>query len=144
MDGAHMKKNLLLICTGVILITILLSGCQEESNNTEQETKTVFLDSNLVQLIHGNLTFNLDNGIVKSASVEYLFKNLLDRQLELNVSAEFYDKNDNLLETVGTKDIVLPAFYEEQGISPLTNIITYDGLNASDVEYVKLIIEEKE
>ena len=143
MDGKLMKKSILLICTIVILVTMLLCGCQEESN-TKQEAKNVFLDSNLVQLIHSNLTFNLDNGIIKSASVEYLFKNLLDRQLEINVSAQFYDKNDNLLGTIGTKDIVLPPLYEETGISPLTNVITYDGLNVSDVDYVRLIVEEKE
>ena len=132
-----MKQKLIAIIFSILLICILISGCQEGDSKDEEEGN-VFLDSDLVELKFGNLTYNLDDGEVIAVSVEFLLKNLLDRLIDIDVSAQFFDENDNLLETVGPKNIIIQPLYEES----LTNELTYAGLDASEVEYARLIVEE--
>ena len=137
-----MKKKLLILLLTFSLIFVLLSGCQEETDEFEP-IKNVELDSDLVKLVYGRINQNLDDGIVVSVDVEYLFKNLLDRDITISISAEFLDENNNSLAIVGTKNISLLPNHEEKYPSPQQNVITYTDEDAAEVDHVKLIVTEK-
>lgn len=139
-----MKKSLFIFILIVSLIFVFISGCQEESDENKS-VENVELDSDLVKLVHGGINKNLVDGDVISVDVEYLFKNLLDREITISISAEFLDGNNNSLAIVGTRNITLPPNYEEKIVSPVSpqNIITYAGEDVAEVDHVKLIVTEK-
>jgi hypothetical protein len=144
MEGKIMKKNLLAIFLIFSLIFVLLSGCQEESNENKS-VENVELDSDLVKLVHGRINKNLVDGDVISVDVEYLFKNLLDREITISISAEFLDEKNNSLAIIGNKTITLPPNYEEKKVLPVSpqNTINYAGEDAAEVAHVNLIVTEK-
>jgi hypothetical protein len=114
----------------------------EEESDENGATEKVELNSNLVELVYGRINKNLDDGIVESVDVKYLFKNLLDREITISISAEFLDENNNSLAIVGNKTITLPPNYEEKKVLPVSpqNTINYAGEDAAEVDHVKLIV----
>ena len=138
-----MRKIFLSIGILVILIITFLSGCQQKGTTTNKNLNNIILDSDIVELAYSNINFNKDDlGIILSVEVQYRFRNIADRNIEVNVFAEFYDKENNLLAREGPKEIYIPEGWTEQGISP-ANIIKYSGKNAAGVDEVRIIVEEK-
>jgi len=138
-----MKKVFWSIGILIILIVTFLSGCQQEGTTTDKNLHNVILDSDVVELAYSLLSFNKDDlGIIISVEVQYRFRNVVNRTIDVNVYAEFYDKDNNILAKEGPKEIIIPKGWTEQGISP-ANIITYKGENVARVDYVKIIVEEK-
>jgi hypothetical protein len=138
-----MKKNLLLLGVLIILVITFLSGCQQEGTAIEDNLDNISLESDIVELAYSIINFNKnDEGVIISVEVQYRFRNIANRNIEINVFAEFYDEKDNLLAKVGPKEIYIPKGWTEQGTSP-ANILTYYGENAAEVDYVKIIVEEK-
>ena len=138
-----MKKIILAICMITVFLMTFLSGCQQEGTTTDKNFDNIILDSDVVKLVYSDINFNKDdNGIILNVEVQYRFKNIVDRNIDINVFAEFYDKDNNLLAKVGPKEISIPKGWTEQGISP-ANIISYSGKNAALVEHVNILVEEK-
>jgi hypothetical protein len=120
-----LKKDVLAIVFCGISIVACLSGCQE-SQIEAGKFRGITLESDVVELVNASLDINYDEGEIKNVEVKYLFHNILDRTINtLKITAEFYDKNDNLITIGGPKFINnLPANYvESAGYSP-ANIIT--------------------
>lgn len=137
-----MKKILLSICVITIFLMTFLSGCQKEGTTTDKNIDNILFDSNVVELVYSDINFNKDdNGIILNVEVQYRFKNIVDRNIDINVFAEFYDKDNNLLAKEGPKEISIPKGWTEQGISP-ANSIRYSGVNAELVDHVNIIVEE--
>lgn len=137
-----MKKSLLIYGFGILLITIFLSGCQDQTPVDTNNLENIEFESDIVELAYSNFTKNIQDDKVVSVSVEYLFKNIADRDISINITAEFYDEDNNSLHTGGPNTISLPAGWTEQGISPTANRITYDGKDASEVDHVRIIVKE--
>jgi len=92
-------------------------------------------------LKESNLIFHKDDNKIIRVEVNYLFRNLLNEQVELEITVEFYDKNDNLLHTGGPKYIDLPPLYSEANILP-ANSIDYLGENVELVDYVEIVVKK--
>lgn len=137
------KKIPILILISVILAVISLSGCEQKGAEVQNSSKLIALDSRVVELAYSSLNFTKDSsGNIIRADVEYLFKNIANKPVDVQVFVKFYDKNDNLLATGGPKEINLPEGYTEQIISP-ANIISYDGKDAAKVDHVTITAKEK-
>jgi hypothetical protein len=91
-------------------------------------------------LKESDLIFHEDENIIVRVEVNYLFRNLLNEQVELEITVEFYDKNDNLLHTGGPKYIDLPPLYSEVNILP-ANSIDYFGENVELVDHIVIVVE---
>jgi len=95
----------------------------------------------LVELIHSNITKRTDGEKILKIDVEYLFKNIAGRNINIKVFVEFYNKNNDLLYTGGPKYITLLDGWKEQGVSP-ANIISYSGKRVDEVNHIKIIVSE--
>jgi hypothetical protein len=132
----------------VVSLALLLCGCQEqtktENNNLD---KDVELESDVVEFVYSNLTKQIDNGKVIGIDVEYLFKNIANRTINFNVSAEFYDPEDNLIYKSNPEDKRFKGFTAdttEEAVSPIWNVISYTGIDADKINHVKIIVKETE
>jgi len=136
-----MKKNLLVLGFLIILIISIFNGCQEQKAVETSYLEGIQFESELVELIHSKVIKRTEGEKVLNIDVEYLFKNIADRDINLKVFVEFYDKNNELLYTGGPKYINLLNGWAEQGVSP-TNIISYSGKQVGKVDHVKIIVLE--
>ena len=137
-----MNKRLLLVTIMIFFVTIFFCGCQEQEAITSQNSfKGITFESSVAELVNASLDIHEENNILTRVDVKYLFHNIADKDLEIYVTVEYYNKDDNLLATEGPKIISLPEGYTEQVILP-ANIISYSGEKVSEVEYVKIIAKE--
>ncbi len=96
-----MKKTGSLII--LIIITLVLSGCQEENNqnNTDIDKNVIFLskDLGLLELVNSSLEIlEDDNEEITKVQLLFKFKNLLDKTIrDLYLDISYYDINDNIL-----------------------------------------------
>ena len=138
-----MKKYLILIGIVFLFLTSIFSGCQQEGTSTDENFENIYLNSDIVELVYSEMNLNKnEKGEIIGVEIQYLFKNIAKRIIDINVFAEFYDKDDNLLVREGPKEITIPKGWTEQGISP-ANIITYSGELSSFIDYVEIIVEER-
>lgn len=123
------------------MITSLFIGCFDEGANTNGKETNLILESTVVKLYNYSINFIEDEGEIIKVEVEYLFINIAPRDIKVIVTAEFYDKNDNLLGIGPKKNIELLEGYTEKAVFP-ANIISYDKEDVVNVDHVKLIVEE--
>ena len=133
------KKGCILFIL-LLFLLVFLSGCQEQKSiNVNEGFENIELESDLVKLVYGNFSIVKDKNVIIRAEVEYLLKNIAGRDVRLNVTVDFYDKENNLLFKSPYKEIDLPKDYEEQ----IVNTAVYDGDFVSEVEHAKIIVEER-
>lgn len=139
-----MNKIIYFLGISIILISTFLSGCQQQGTSSENNLdKNILFDSDIAELVYSKINFNKDDtGIILSIEVEYRFRNVVNRNIDIYVFAEFYDKDGGLLTKEGPKEIYIPKGWTEQGVSP-ANIIRYSGEKSSQVDFVKIVVEEK-
>jgi len=137
--GNMIKKGCILFIL-LLFLLVFLSGCQEQKSiNVNEDFENIELESDLVKLVYGNFSIVKDKNVIIRAEVEYLLKNIAGRDVRLNVTVDFYDKENNLLFKSPYKEIDLPKDYEEQ----IVNTAVYDGDFVSEVEHAKIIVEER-
>ena len=142
MDGEKMKKKIFLIILLLIIISTCLSGCLETESTKVEERKKVTLESSVVALKDSDLIFHKDGNRIIRVEAKYLFRNLVNDDINLVVTVEFYDKNDNLLATGGPKYINLIPLYSEQKYLG-ANSIEYSEENAELVDHIVIVAEER-
>jgi hypothetical protein len=125
-----------------LLISLSFCGCNELESSTVDIPEKIQFNSDLVDLIDSDLIFQTVHNVIKRVEVKYRFRNRLNEKIDINVYAEFYDKNDNLLSREGPKEISLASNYIEQGFGGANSIVYY-GNNVKHVDYVRLIVERK-
>jgi hypothetical protein len=136
MEGKYcMKRYIWIIFCITFLITIGLSGCQENSSNNSNSFEGITLESDIVELAHASKEFIKDDNEIIRVEVQYLFKNIAGKDIRFNVFAEFYDKNNNLLNTSSQKEFIIPDGYTETTVLP-ANIISYDGEDCKQVDHI--------
>ncbi len=149
-----MNKKLLIVISIIMIAVIVLCGCNEQKALTAGEKDgQIKLQSNVVELHQSSFDVNTKivydsytdetYEVVENIEIKYLFKNIVDRSINIEINAEFYDKNDKLIGIGGPKSIgPIPKDYTEKSYTTQNSII-YDGSNVADIEYVLLIVEEK-
>jgi len=119
----------------IVVIIIILSS-QIETDISAIRYENVILDSDIVEFANVSLEKHInESGFVDKVTVKWLFHNIDDRTINATIVAEFYDKNDALLYTAHKQLLLLPPDYTEKLLLP-ANMISYNGENASKVEYV--------
>ena len=142
-----MKKDLFIL--GFVIITLLVavafSGCQEQGVTTDENFEGIYLESNVVELAYGTLEFHTtydfeyEKDIVEKVDVKYLFHNIAGRDIDINVTVNLYDKDNNLLESlVGQKTSNLFKDYTEG----MVNVISYSGERVTEIDHVKIFAIE--
>ena len=137
--------NKILFSIGILTVftVALLSGCQQKGTTTNNDFNNITLDSEVVELVYSVLNYNKDQqGVILGVEAQYRFRNIVDRNIDVNVFVEFYDLENNLIAKEGPKEINLPEGWVEQGVSP-ANIISYRGINVAKVDHAIIIVEEK-
>ncbi|MBN2065544.1 MAG: hypothetical protein JW771_01900 [Candidatus Thermoplasmatota archaeon] len=147
-----MKKQLPAVILGCIILSIVLSGCQEQQATTSNQFEGVSLKSDVVELVEASLDFQVhydydeltDEAIEvrNAAEVKYRFHNIAGKDITVKVTVEFYGAYDNLLYTGGPKTIFLFKDYTDKYISPATNIILYKGSKVTEIDHAIIIAEE--
>lgn len=147
-----MNKKFLIIISIIMSTIIVLCGCNQKALTKDEENEQIKLQSSVVELDQSS--FNINTKLVKDTytdetyeiveniEVKYLFKNIAGKPIHIEVSAEFYDKNDTLIGIGGPTSIYLPKDYTEKTFTPQNSII-YAGSNVADVKYTLLIVDEK-
>ncbi|MCK4365138.1 MAG: hypothetical protein KAW45_03740 [Thermoplasmatales archaeon] len=136
-----MNRNLCIILSIIISVTASFSGCFDDNDDATTQDTGVTLESEIVEFIYSNLEYTRDSGEIVRIEVQYLFKNIANRRIHFNVTAWFYDKDDNLLHNTSDnpKDFEFPdGYYEtypDAGLLPV-NIISYNGEYVEDVDHV--------
>ncbi len=145
MDGKQVLLGLI-----ILLLLTGLSGCEEQGVTTENNFENVFLDSDIVKLAYANLSFvekreindDLEPVMVKKqANLEYLFENIAGRDIEFNVTVEFYDENDSLIKSV------IPVPYKINLLEGHTESLTmknealYRGNKVKDISYARIVVQ---
>jgi len=148
-----MKKNIILIITAIILITVAFCGCNEEQSAvTTNRSGTVKLDSSIVELADSKFNFvktseydpecDCTIEFLKRVDVSYLFHNIAGKDIAASVTAELYDKEGNILWiSPQPKTINLPTDYTERAYTP-ANTISYDGARLDSVDYAILVVTD--
>ena len=136
-----MKKYLWLLITLIIMITTIFIGCFDSGVTTDRNLNNLIFESDVVALKNYSVNIIQDEEEIIRVDVEFLFSNIVPRDIKVKVTAEFYDKNNNLLGIGPRREIELLRGYTETTIFP-ANIISYDKEDAAKVDYVKLTAVE--
>ena len=136
-----MNRNLCILLSIIVLVIASSSGCFDNNDETDTQDTKVILESEIVEFTYSNMEFIKDSGEIIRIEAQYLFKNIANRNIRFNVTAWFYDKDDNLLYNTSDspKDFTFPdGYYEtytDAGLAP-SNIISYDGEYVANVDHV--------
>ena len=122
----------------VLKLMLSLGNSQERKRMaTISNHNEVILDSDIVEFSYVSLNKTIDN-----VTVSWLFHNIAGRMLNLSITAEFYDRNGNILFSKTNELLKFPADYTEHLLLP-ANKISYNGKYASKVDYVILHVKEE-
>jgi len=133
-----MKRNLLAIFIIIVFITTVISGCFENNENIDIPVfKGITLESTIVELVYASKEFiEDDSGNICRIEVQFLVRNIAGRKISFNITAEFYDKDNNLLNTsYPPKEYIdIPTGWVESQ-TPF-NTISYEGDDLIEVDHV--------
>jgi hypothetical protein len=143
-----MKNKFILLGVSIIMIVAFLCGCQEEAVTTKDQFKNITLESTIVELVNGSLAFHTKQDftddfepieLVDQVDVQYRLHNIAKRAINVNVTLEFYDRNDALIASINGPTInnFLDDYTER-----LANTVTYNGAKVAEVDHVKIIVFE--
>jgi hypothetical protein len=149
-----MKKLIILIVTGLIILIQIISGCQEQSANANKKFKGISLDSDIVELYNASLEYHTrfllinksdlyPTEVIEKVDVKYLLHNIAGKNINVSIIVYFYDKDNKLLtqKPDKAKTIYLFKDYTERTFTP-ANIISYSGSKVTEVDHVKIVVTE--
>jgi hypothetical protein len=121
---------------------ICITGCQEEKTGNNTIPENITIESDVVDLVFADFIEHKESGNIIRVEVQYLFRNIVSRNINVLVYFEFYDYEDNLLYTSENKTANYPEGHIDENINPLWSSVLYDGDDADKVDYVKIIVNE--
>ncbi len=140
-----MKKSLFMIGFVICIALVAFSGCQEQGVTTDENFEGIYLESSVVELAYATLElhtiydFEYEEDIIEKVDVKYLFHNIANRDVDITVTVNFYDKDNNLLESATQqKTSNLFKDYTES----MANIVSYSGERVTEADHVKIIAIE--
>jgi hypothetical protein len=140
-----MKKTGSLII--IIIITLVLSGCQEENiqNNIEIDKNVNFLsnDIGLLELVNSSLEIlKDDNEEITRVQLLFKFRNLLDKTIrDLSLDISYYDIDDVILfNSTFSYPNIPPNYIETDPSRPKV----FEGSGVENFDHVNLRIIDYE
>jgi hypothetical protein len=139
-----MKKIVFLVSVVVILVSAILSGCQETNSvKTQKIPQNVFLDSTIVEIVNATFEKQMNkSGGIAAVVVGWMLHNIAGKMINAKIDVEFYDKNNNLLYNESRFISYMPAGYTERSFSPGANRVIYDKAGAAFVDHVVISVTE--
>jgi hypothetical protein len=139
-----MKRGFLIGMGIIVLISAVLSGCQDTTSvKTQQRPQNVYLDSMIVEFANVTYEENINNsGGIEAVTVGWLFHNIAGKTISANINVKFYDKNNVLLFNESKSIRNMPLDYTEKSFSP-ANKVTYEGVGSAFVDHVVISVMEK-
>jgi len=137
-----MKKDaikMLVAIISIVLLSLMLCGCTGTGVN--KDNFDVDFESDIVNLLEYNIEFTKNKGnTITQATVTGTIKNKLDRPVDVKITSEFYDKNNNYL---GERVYTIEGLTEKDGIRDTTTFsIMYKGDNSNLINHAKLFVTE--
>jgi hypothetical protein len=143
--GDTVKK--ILIVSLLVIGSLLFSGCTQQSAKVEFEN--IELESSIVELASAKIEKNDlvwiypenedPKQVPKEINVKYLFHNIVDRTVNVDVTVYFYDENNLLLDMV--KGQTINSLIEDS-TEGMANNVRLRGDDAALVHHVKIVAEE--
>ena len=137
-----MNKKIDIMISIILILIVLLSGCQEVSNNNSNLPENIRFESETLELIYANFSKVQDSGNTIRIEIQYQFRNIVDRDVNIITYIEFYDAQDNLLYKSANKTSNYPKGYADETVNPLWGIVTYNGEDVDQVDYVIIFAVE--
>jgi hypothetical protein len=138
MDGKkNMKKDIIAVLFGVILITSVFCGCQ--SSQVKKNYQAIF-ESDVVDLVNYTLETKKNKTDVVQVTINGRIENILDRMVSVKITADIYDKNNEYLGNSTFKILYLRP-KPNPGYST-TFTIVYNKDNVDRLDHIKLRADE--
>lgn len=137
-----MKRNavkILVVIISIIFTLLMFCGCT--STGLDDNKFDVDFKSDIANLLDYNIDYtkNKQNKITQ-ATVTGTIKNKLDRPVDVKITIEFYDKNNNYL---GEEKYTIEGLTEKDSIADTTTFtIVHKGDNTHLIDHAKLDITE--
>ena len=135
-----MRKDIVGGVVVILCITVALCGCQAGQVNSNKYADV--FQSDVVTLVNYTLNLQKDkSNHVVEAAVDGKVQNLLNKMININITVDFYDKNNNLLgmrmyEIFGLRNKSAPG-------SSTTFSVIYDEMpNVAFVDHIKMRANE--
>lgn len=134
-----MEKKVIGSIIAIIVTTAIFCGCIQ---GTEVEDESdVFFESTVTNLINYSLNFNEDhNGNIVKATVDGKIENKIDRQININITIEYYDVEDNYIGSGNYRIFGLRT--KPKAGSSTTFTTEYAGKNVDKISYIKFYVDE--
>jgi len=133
-----MKKDVIVVVVGVILISVAFCGCQ---SSQVKNNYGVSFESDVVNLINYTMEPRKNRaGNIDEITIQGRIENIVDKKINVKITAEFYDKNDGYINESSYKIIGL-RIKPNPGYST-TFTIVYSGKNVDKVDHIRLHAEE--
>jgi len=95
-----MKKQLIIIVIVAILVSVWLSGCNEQSVSNEIELLSHNMETKTTYLSKVGINEPGYTGVGEVHEVTGIIKNIADRNIDrVSITVSFYDSDNNLLHT---------------------------------------------
>lgn len=138
-----MKKGLFPILVLTILLTAIFCGCQstQVKNNKYED----IFESDIVELTNYSMELDEDKfGVIAKVTISGRIENTLeigDGKLNVIITINFFDNNDNLL---GEKNFTIIGLRSKgkTGSSTTFNIV-YEEENVAQIDHLKIYAVEK-
>jgi len=138
MDGKkNMKKDIIAVLFGVILVTSIFCGCQ--SSQVKKNYQAIF-ESDVVDLVNYTLETKKNKTDVVQVTMNGRIENILDRMVSVKITADIYDKNNEYLGNSTFKILYLRP-KPNPGYST-TFTIVYNEDNVDRLDHIKLRADE--
>jgi len=131
--------KLLVVIISIFFLSMIFCGCTSTEVNDEESN--VDFKSDVVNLLDYNIEYtrNREQRIVV-VTVTGMIENKLDNMIDVDVTSEFYDENDNYL---GEETFTIFGLRGKGNPGYTTTFtIDYDGENSNRISYAKLRAEE--
>lgn len=142
-----MRKDVIVISFGIILIATVFCGCQ--SSQVKNEYKAIF-ESDVVHLVNYSIEKRMNKTDIVEVIISGRIENKMDRMINVNISAHLYDKNGDLI-GIGFYRINFLRAKPNPGYSTTfdityngrgTNNIAISGKSVNEIDHITLRAEE--
>jgi hypothetical protein len=133
----NMRKDVIVVSFVVILITSVFCGCQ--SSQVKEDYKAIF-ESDVVNLLNYTIDTKKNKEDIVQVTINGRVENIVDRMININITADAYDKNNEFL---GSSSYTILYLRPKPNPGHSTTFsIVYNEDNVDRLDHIKLRAEE--
>lgn len=135
-----MKKILMLPVIIILLLTIFLSGCQEQEATVSKTFRNINFDSDVLLLVDNSLDIEKRDDEIYFVEVALYFKNNLNEIVNVTYIVDFCDTNDNVIYSTSLTLAYIPPNHKYT----LPDTFSYGGKNVEHFDHININIVDYE